>query len=439
MKRGACAAAALAAVFVGSLVAPVAAGPDSEVASAFDLDDPFDIHLSFDYRFTSRRSSIRRELAGGPGADPDQALPIVDDLVFSGARHEMAPRIETGVFTDLALTLELPVVVRESRRLEFADSVDAAGSTTVDDNLVPETGIDAQNPGAIESEAAFRGRNRAGLDQVHLGLVWAPLNQARDHSKPTWKAGAEVRLSIGEVMAFNRNAIAAENGVSRGVHELKLYTSMARRTGWAEPFFELWWLGAIGARRGAPLDDVGRDFGGARNSPQQRAGGRFGLEAIAWERGAMRISAQLGAEIEMLFEGRAYTDMWEVFAYAGHAPSRGPLSLDADPVEEGQQPRSHPGASNVENYMTVAAQAGIEAHVTDQLRVDLGFRLGWEQSHLISFADAGQDGDDENDVVDPGTEEVNPLHVPLVDTPGHRYRVDDVSIYALTLGVRMLF
>ena len=56
----------------------------------------------------------------------------------------------------------------------------------------------------------------------------------------------------------------------------------------------------------------------------------------------------------------------------------------------------------------------------------------WKTDHAISFADAGIDhptcGDgelpceaDANDLVNPGTGEVNPLHSANIDLVGHRY------------------
>ena len=106
---------------------------------------------------------------------------------------------------------------------------------------------------------------------------------------------------------------------------------------------------------------------------------------------------------------------------------------------DGEQAISHPGVSNVENYLTLAGRTGLDAHLGRWVRLDTGFELGWEQSHLISFADAGVDGSDDNDVVDPGTREVNPLHAPLIDLTGHRYRVDEGLDYVVSLGLRVLF
>jgi hypothetical protein len=130
--------------------------------------------------------------------------------------------------------------------------------------------------------------------------------------------------------------------------------------------------------------------------------------------------------------------MWEVFAYAGHARSDGVLTLDADPIASDVQAINHPGVTNVENYLTLGGRTGLDIHLGRRVRLDLGFQLAWDQGHSISFADAGVDGDDPDDVVDPGTSEVNPLHVPVIDLVGRRYRADDGLTYAVTGGLRLL-
>lgn len=436
------------------------ASPATEVASAFDEGDRFDIHLHLDYRFVARRAAIKREFVGLSGTDPDGPMPLVKDLVYSSSRQEIIPRLEVGVFTDVALTLAMPIIFGQSATLAFdqradncvfptdpgtANCIDATNSSTVLDGLVPASGFNAQDPsgGFVDGSAnLFRGPRRSGIDQLHLGAVWAPMNQLRDDTKPTWKIGAELRASVGKVMTFDRDDLDGSDGVSRGVHEVRLHTSMARRIGWAEPFFEIYWLGPIGSRGGAPLESPERPFGAQQTTAQQHAGGRFGVQADIWQGRSPqhRVALHLSGMVDAAFEGRAYTDMWEVFAYAGHAPSGdSPLALDSDPVADGQQTISHPGVSNVENYLRLGSRAAFAAYIGRHVRLDLGVDLGWEQSHLISFADPGTDGSDSNDIVDPNSAEVNPLHAPLIDTVGHRYRADEVFNIAGIGSLRVLF
>jgi len=129
-----------------------------------------------------------------------------------------------------------------------------------------------------------------------------------------------------------------------------------------------------------------------------------------------------------------------VFAYAGHAASDGPLTLDTDPEAAGVQAASHPGVTNVENYLSLGGRSGLHAEFGPRVRFDLGLELGWQQSHIISFADAGTDRTtDDNDIIDSGTAEVNPLHAPLIDAAGHRYRVDETLVVSTLASLRFLF
>ena len=435
---------------------PAHAGPHSEIASAFDEGDAFDIHTSVTYQFSSKSAGVKRELVGGPGSGPDTGIPIVKDLVFSSIEHRIVPRLELGVFTDLALSVELPVILRRTSELALDDGVDRGNSTVIGDGLLSESGFDADDPagpGFGSGDQLFRGTDRAGLDQIHLGVTWAPMNQVRDWTKPTWKIGAEVRVSVGEVARFDPADPDSETGVSRGVHDIKLFTSLARRRGWAEPYVEIYWLAAFAKRNGAPLDDPDQRFGAEIIAPQQRAGARAGFEAIFFERPAdkQRVTLDVGAHVEGHFEGREYSEMWEVFALAGDSTLDGPLVLDADPVTPGAQAISHPGVTNVQNYLTLAGTAGIRAELGEKVRIGALFSLLWDQEHFISFADAGDDlptcgpgvsGDcesDNNDVVNQGSQEENPLHADVIDVVGHRFLVNESRTLSFMVDARFLF
>jgi hypothetical protein len=49
------------------------------------------------------------------------------------------------------------------------------------------------------------------------------------------------------------------------------------------------------------------------------------------------VSLEPGARINARFEGRGYSETWQVFALAGDSRSTGPLILDADPTTPGLQ------------------------------------------------------------------------------------------------------
>ena len=346
-------AVVLGSSLLSGAAASATASPASDVASAFDPGDGFDLHLTLDYRLDLHRAAIRREAAGRPGTDPTDPVPVSDDLVFAGTTQTLVPRLELGLFHDVSIAAALPYVVSESRTLELdqrdkpctfdvpgATCVSRTSSSTIRDGLLPMAGYDGDNGGAGftgNDPTVFRSPKRSGVDQLHLGLTWAPMNQRRDDTKPTWKLGVEARIAVGRIAAMDRVDPDRATGVGRGVHELRMWTSIARRLGWAEPFVEAYWQTPIAVKDGSPFADPG--FGARTTGPSQLGGTRFGFEAFAVDQGTdgARLSIELSAHLAAHFEGREPTEMWEVFAMAGDASGTGPLVLDADPIAAGSQ------------------------------------------------------------------------------------------------------
>lgn len=431
---------------VGSTLAlyarPALANPASVVPSAADPGDPADLHIQIDYGYEVARSILQRESVGDD-VDPLAPLPKHRDLAFKQSRHLLTPRLDLGVYHDTWISVAMPIVIAQSRELSLDDGVTRATSSTLLDGFLPAAGFDARDPGtAPPGGLVFRGVNRRGLDQIHLGLGVAPMNQDRDSTKPTWKMGAELRLAIGKIMRFDAMDPSSEAGVGRGVHELRLWTSVARRYKHTEGWFEMFWQVPLTSKDGSPFEDPG--FGATNTSVGQRGGISAGIETYLVDDPTTgnRISLDLGARVEAHFEGRDYSELWEVFAFAGDARGSGPLVLDANPVESGLQARSHPGITNFENYLDLGGTVALRAKLGDKVRLAAKLDLVWRTDHLITFADAGIDlptcgappcENDVNDVVNPNTEEVNPAHAPRIDLVGHRYHSE--NNFGIVLGV----
>jgi hypothetical protein len=408
-------------------------------------------------------------------------MPVVRDLLYKQRRHLLTPRVQVGVFTDLELSVALPIVLSDSRNFRFDQSADpcifpggpeqptcvnAENSLTLRDPTSPggsggsgllpidatSMGYDADHPttgfNRTTDTMVFRGVNRSGLDQIHLGVAWAPINQERDDTKPTWVIGTEFRISIGKIAHFDRLNPGSEDGVSTGVHQFKAYTSLSKRTTWSEPFVTFWWLAPIGYRGTSPDDENGSlfwdvGFGSESHQLQQRAGTKFGFEAIPWEnpKQQQRISLEFSGLIEAHFEGRGYSEMWEIFALAGDpdGPTRR-LVLDRDPVMAGFQEMPHPGVTVIENYMTFGGRFGVHGEVGPNAHFNASFEIANDQKHRITWTDAGNESDqDTDDVITPGTREVNPLHKDIIDVTGRNYIADDNTIYTFLVAGTVLF
>ncbi len=457
----------------------------TEIASSFDDGDQFDLFMGVNYAFDARRAAIKRELSGAPntGAVPG-AVPVVKDLVFREDRHTITPWAKLGVFHDLQLGFSLPIVINLARSYEFdqrsdpcifpnpnepATCINRTNSSTLLDGILPglqgtddSIGYDANDPDtgfAADSKMVFRSIGRSGLDQVNFNLSWAPMNQERDDTKPTWVLAAEVRISVGRIMRFNRNDPSADAGVSRGVHELRLSTAVSKRTRWAEPYVYFWWQAPIGVRGDTPEDpdgslywDVG--FGQRTKSVQQRAGTQFGFEAIVYDRRPQmeRFSLEFTGRVEAHFNGMGYSEMWEPFAFAGDFRNypNGPLVVDPDPTSATNQPISHPGVTVIENYLTFGGRFGIHAQLGERVKFNASFEIGRDQTHAITFTDAGTElpgcasGSmpcevNDDGVVTSGTQEVDPLHKQLIDIAGRRYLVDETTTYTAMVEGQILF
>jgi hypothetical protein len=432
---------------------PVLAGPDSEVPSAADPGDPIDLHLSLEYEYGSEHAAITRERAGLPGTDPSDPVPELDDLTSSRSVHVLTPRAALGVFRDTWVSLALPITLADRRTLGFADGVDASSSTTIEDGLLTPDGFDADDPGTPlpASVGVFRGPSRSGLDQLHLGAGFAPMNQRRDDTKPTWKLGAEFRIAIGKPARWSETSPGSDDGVGRGVHEVRLWTTMARRLGRFEPYVGLEWLAPMAVTGSSPFADPG--FGARRSMPQMHGRARGGFEFIPVERPKddVKVSLDIGATLDAAFEGRAYSPMWEVFAHAGAVGSDGPLVLDGDPTAAGIQDLANPGVTQVENSLRTDLHLAVRAELGRNVHIAAGLAWGRTTGHVISFADAGVDRPtcdagqtsgcetDGNELVTPGTSEVNPLYVERIDLVGHRYRAEALSSMQAMVTGTMLF
>lgn len=441
------------------------AGPYSVVPSAADPGDPIDLNFHLDYEYDIERATIRRERVGST-TDPTAPIPELKDLIFRGSRHVLTPALELGVFHDLWLSMKLPIVIRQTHDLlydqrstpcSFVDPgstcVNATNSTTVGDGLLQPGGFDAGDPAgfAVDDDNVFRGPARKGLDVIWVGAGVAPMNQARDDTKPTWKITAELAIPIAKAAKLDRDDPESNTSVGTGVYSIRVSTSVARRIGWAEPFVALSWEAPFKAKDDSPFKDPG--FGARRTLPQQQAKVHFGFEAILVDRpiDATRVGLELSSTINARFEGRAYTPMWEVFAYAGDVRHGGPLVLDADPITAGQQAVDHPGITDVENYLELGATAAVRAQIGRTVHLAALVSIATASQHVITFDDAGKDKPtcsatrttgcetDSNDLVTPGTDEVNPLHVPLIDLVGHRYVADDNLAIAIGAQATVLF
>jgi hypothetical protein len=461
----------------------------TRVASSAEEDDPFDLHFGVSYQFDFKKAAILRESSFGSNDNR-----LAKDLIYRQMRHTVTPQLEIGIFRDLSVYLEMPIIVGDKRDYSFdqeaddcaypgdagvapgdATCVNKTNSSSVRDGIVPANGWDGLSPEAPynaydgpNTELIFQGPKRQGLDQLHVGLKYKVLNQEKLSHMPNWVIGLEGRFSIGKPMQLSRDTIKGEpetnTSVGRGMHELGVWTSLSRRYRYLDPFFGAYWRQAMTANK-----TMFEDLGGTQDkvTPQSTTGAFFGAEIVPWERRAksQRFSIILAGTAELKYNGRGYSEVWELLADspalagverpgdqscdvdAGVAHSQDPDNLN-DPsgylAAGGANCKAFNGITRIQDYGTFGMNAALNFHLGPFARLNFGARLKTDTRHFLTAssrgdADAVTGAGTDPEIVDQGTAEVNPVRRDVVDTVGRRYAIDDVFMIVPYLNFIVTF
>jgi hypothetical protein len=443
------------ALLAATLAPPVHAADVTDVASAFDEDNPFDFRFRVRYDHFEKRAQIKRELEL-----PGQSQIAVDrDLLYSQSKDTLALRAEFGLFQDLMLHVELPIILQQSQSYSYDQSlgsacafanspaptcVDARNSSTVADGIVSSAGYDAQHNGVGTGGGAllFRGAQRgatggSGLDAFdtfNFGLTWAPISQKRDDTKPTWILAFEPQISIGNVQAFDRSRPQANHAVSEGVHRLMARTAVSHRWRFVDPYIELWYMYPI-----ARGDSLFKDYGDSDRlkTPMQQGGTQFGAELIALDKpSGHKVYVDVRGRLDGHFAGKGYSEAWEMLA------SSPALACDAKTnlaCGLPNNPYSGPftGITTIENYASLGADVALGAQVGQHFRLRAAFDYGHDQAHFISGEDIGVPKTASGRVMN--ADEYNPAYRQTIDLTGRRYRVDNVDTYNVAIWAQLQF
>jgi hypothetical protein len=435
----------------------------TDVASSFDADNKFDFRFRVRYDHTEERAQIKRELSM-PGAD---SIAILKDLAYASRRDAVTLRTEIGLYKDLMLHAELPIIVEESATYEFDQRlgnscayppdpnptcVNASNSTTIRDDLVPMGGYDATASGApLGGNQVFKtvtrgARGGGGLDAFdtfNLGLTWGPLSQARDRSKPNWIVAVEGHISFGTIKRFDRANPGGNKGVSEGVHRFIVRTALSRRFRFFEPYWSLWYMLPI-ARGDSLFIDYGRSQ--KTKKPQMEGGTYFGVEFVPFERREKhyRVGLDVGMRVQAHFEGRGYSQLWELLAGSpalacnDTTASTNPACASTTPANPYQN-QPFTGLTTIENYATVGAHLHVAAQIGQYFRVRTGVDYQHDQAHFITGDDIGTPAANNPTGRVTNPTEFNPAYRAIIDQPGRRYYVDGVHRVSFFLWAQAMF
>jgi hypothetical protein len=468
----------LFALSLGSLWSGNAhAGEATRIATAAEEDNPFDFHFGASYAFDYKKAAILREFT------QDGANRLGRDLMYYQQRQTVNVAMEIGIYRNLSLYVELPVVVADNRAYAFdqesgdcvypeditptgslgssdINCVNKTNSSTIRDGILPRNGFDARNPASAYTEFTsedtsriFNGPTRKGIDQLHVGIKYGILDQDKQPHLPTWILGVEGRFAIGRPMEFSRNIAIDEplsnSAVGRGTHELGAWTALSRRYRFLEPFFGAHWRYAFRASETTfqKFDNMGV------SNPQSTTGLYVGAEFIPWENKAkqQKFSITLMGTADLKYGGRAYSEVWELLAdspalVGTYAPGEGQCNVQealafagtnpADPVGFYDAANAAPnsgdcqpfsGITDVDDFARFGLRAAMNFHLGKYARLNFGADVKTDTQHFLTNANRGDpEAFGDPNIVEGDEVGVNPVRRDVVDNVGRRYAISNV-------------
>jgi len=467
-------------------------GEVTQVVDAFDGEDLFDLHLTVGYQYSWKNAHIRRETTIANAQNPQASTGLFTASNMNVATYEentsrLNTRIDIGLYHDIAVFLRLAIILSNDRKL-----TDLSGSAAVQ-NIVLMGG--PADSGPIFS-LPFNSPQRSGIEYLAIGADFGFMNQFRDKTKPSWIAGFEVRLGLGEPMHacnadhaanqpecaypsdVNRSGVAGDTvgieegifpnggpkpGVTRGTTGLELHSTISKRIKYIEPY--------SGFRTLFEFPQDKSDFGvtdlkgSLVNHPPLQGWVFAGLQIIPWEQREqfqrVTFDARVGASYRS--EGRDYSELFDALGSSNASSVRRPqfasfkagtpTATDPYPsvADTGSQRVYTTGITDVSAHVAMNTQISVTWQAGEYIKFTAGGSYSRVQSHIITAdqpcnpdftGDLSQSGACRYVNTDTGgitqTGIPNPNYRPTIDAVGRRFKVDDTNLWdAWVMGIVM--
>ncbi len=394
----------------------------TDVADAVDGDDPFDANLELKFDVDRHSGIITRENFQPPENDPGGKPRVVDvkEEQFEHVRFRIRPRLEVGIFHDLSLFAEWPIVIWDQQDWKYAAGTDQSNSTFGrDQSPNPSPPVDSWNEtsGAGNNRLAIQNGTfgfpkkayndwafdhahngqftgyRQGFDNPTFGVRFSPLNNERDDTKPTITLQADYTPPFFQFMDPTTEDIsdAANPGtVADGAHRFHFSVAMSKRFLILDPYFMV--------EYGLPLAASGS--GSLLGFfPRQMGSFMAGTEIIPYEDQKMqqKFAIDVNAFATYFSEGRDYSEVSDVLREQTYT----------------------------DQWVRTGLNLGIFFKAFEYFQFDINGDVGYDSPHLLTIEDFGTDGPDANSEINlDNPKERNPFYNPAIDTVGRRVRVE---------------
>ncbi|MFH1810921.1 MAG: hypothetical protein ABIJ09_19425 [Pseudomonadota bacterium] len=434
----------------------------TDVIDAADGDDPFDANIEVLYNFEYRTAKITRESA------QNGSTLLVKELDYQQMTHTMAPMLQVGVWHDLALFADFPLVIYDQRSGRFQTGVrgtdpaqnngDGYSTLAADrcrfgsprptfcDPTMPDqrntlSGSTSGYP-VIDSDSVWdlfdsnpengqfksvRGGfgNLIGFGDMSVGLAWGPLNQERSPSQPNWVLKFRYTIPTGKVMNPLETASDSNpGGVGLGLHQFTWSTAFSRRYAVLEPYTNVFFT--FGVPGSSTVEGMRGEYATAN---LYRGGITAGVEVVPYENKslAQRFAIDLHGTGIYNAQQRTYSEL-------------------SDMLNE---------VTLRDQYATLLGHVGFSFSAARFVKFDVGVDVGTDTNHLITGEKIGTDrdgngilqlddhginaGDPPDNLIDRDAYEGNRYFDPVIDTPGRRLRIEETLVIMAAAHLALTF
>ena len=415
--------------FAGALLLVIAfeanAAEVTRVASSFEDNHPFGMFLDITFDRAQDRGKLSREWYQA-NTNED-----VSELRYSLFDTRMPLDVHLGIFRDLELHVGVPIAFQQDRSWGFANETNDK-NTTIYRNCVSASGAACSDPGngtgrLFEVPASSF---RSGLGDFMFGIAYAPYNQKKDDTKPTWVIRFDYQAPTASLLDPKATtASSARGNIGDKAHRFILATAISKRLSIAEPYFKVDYTLPVASNSsfsnctvptavnmGLPTNcgKAGWTMMETGLKPAHVATVAFGTELTVFERADrfQRVAFDVRALLGYVSESRSYNEASDLI---------GKLLWTSD-------------------YGQVGGQVGFIGQAADFVTLKANVSLLYNTEHYLTNETIGKDFDNNGTVdITANPEEINPNYDFRIDRVGRRFRIEQQFIFRLQVTATFNF
>jgi hypothetical protein len=443
-------------VAVSASAGPASAAEVTRMSTAGEPDNAFDLKVSVRWDRTAETAAITRErVLDATESPPFGRVQNAPQLRYTRTSNVIVPRVAFGVYEDVEVHLEVPYVLADDRKYEFAKVNGVPVDVAYDDDLSDNT-LDVENQPCAGTCPLFPVPNTVyhggKIGDVVAGVAWGILNDEKDDTTASWVVGVDVTFPSAERYDPAKDRLASNwlspfsvpakpGPLGEKIWKYDFYTALSRRLGKVDPYVRA----HVTATRPSSGTYSNCDSATAlsTNDPQQMTtAGAQNCADPTWKDGAgARLPWMAGAVVGI-----------EVVPYENPAKAQ-KVTLDLhgwmDYTSDARFYNALTDATGklmfTEEHYTAGAQLGLFLRASRYVKLDATASYSKVSDHLLSGESLGRSGVLVGSGGPPDltgqtpNADLNPNYDWRWDAAGRRFRLTDAGVFAVSFAFALTF